>query len=109
MSEHIVPLRTYLKIFAALVLLTITTVGVDYIDIGAWNLVAAISIASIKALLVALYFMHLRYSERLTWVFVGVGILWLTVLIGITFDDVITRRWDSPPQHWPPATTLPSE
>lgn len=60
------------------------------------NNVAAITIAVGKALLVILYFMHVRYSDRLTWVFVGAGFFWLVILIGGTMDDVLTRPLLSP-------------
>jgi cytochrome c oxidase subunit 4 len=54
--------------------------------------VAALVIAVAKSTLVVLYFMHLRYSGRLTWVFAGAGVFWLLILLGGTMDDVITRR-----------------
>jgi len=50
-------------------------------------------IAACKALLVILFFMHVRYSSRLTWVFVGAGFFWLMILLALTLVDVLSRRW----------------
>lgn len=60
---------------------------------GGLNAVIALAIAVLKALLVILYFMHARYSSRLTWVFAGAGFFWLMILIGGTMDDFLTRNW----------------
>jgi cytochrome c oxidase subunit IV len=91
MSEHIVPVRVYVSIFAALISLTLLTVGVAMIDLGRLNIVAALTIATLKALLVLLYFMHLRYSTRLPWLAVAGGFFWLAVLILLSMSDVLTR------------------
>lgn len=93
MSEHIVPLKTYYAIFAALLAGTAVTVGVAFLDLGPMNTVVAITIAVIKALLVVLYFMHVKYSSRLTWVFAGAGFVWLVLMIGFTIADFDTRGW----------------
>ncbi|MFN0007847.1 MAG: cytochrome C oxidase subunit IV family protein [Planctomycetota bacterium] len=93
MSEHIVPLKTYYAIFAALLVGTAVTVGVAFLDLGPMNTVVAITIAVIKALLVILYFMHVKYSSRLTWVFAGAGFAWLVLMIGLTIADFDTRGW----------------
>ena len=66
MSEHVVPLKTYIGVFLALMALTALTTGVAYIDLGALNTVAALTIAVVKMLLVILYFMHARYATGLT-------------------------------------------
>jgi cytochrome c oxidase subunit IV len=93
-SNHVVSVKLYAVIFAALVVLTLTTTGAAYIDLGrGLNAVVALAIAIVKALLVILYFMHVRYSSRLTWVFVGAGFFWLLILIGGTMHDVLTRHW----------------
>ena len=93
MSAHIVPLKTYYAIFAALLGGTALTVWVSYFDLGPLNTVVAITIAVIKALLVVLYFMHLKYSSRLTWVFAVAGFVWLVLMIGLTIADFDTREW----------------
>ena len=66
--------------------------------------IVAMSIASAKALLVVLYFMHVRYSVRLTWVFVAAGLLWLAILIAITVGDYVGRGWEENPAGWTSAT-----
>jgi cytochrome c oxidase subunit 4 len=93
MSEHVVSTRTYYTIFATLMALTALTVGVATFDLGRLNVVAALAIAVVKATLVLLYFMHLRYSPRLTWLIVSVAFVWLAILIGLTMSDDLTRAW----------------
>jgi cytochrome c oxidase subunit 4 len=100
-SEPLVSVRAYLWVWFGLIILTLTTTGVAFVDLGAeWNSVAALVIAGAKATLVVLYFMHLRYSGKLTWVFAGAGVFWLLLLVGGTLDDVITRQ--RVPQTQPP-------
>jgi len=93
MAEHIVPVRIYLIIFVSLMVLTAVTVAVARLDLGSWNSIVALTIAVCKATLVVLYFMHIRYSSRLTWVFVGAGIIWLIILVSFTLSDYLTRGW----------------
>jgi cytochrome c oxidase subunit 4 len=93
MASHIVPTRTYYLIFAALMVCTYLTVRVAYFDLGAFNAVAALVIAVIKATLVVLFFMHVKYSTRLTWVVVAGSVLWLGILLALTFSDYLTRSW----------------
>ena len=93
MGEHIVSRKIYFAIFAALVVLTVITWSVAKIDLGRMNAVVALTIAVIKATLVVLYFMHVRYSSRLTWVFVGAGFFWLAIMVALTLGDYMTRGW----------------
>ena len=74
MSEHIVSVKLYLGIFVALLCLTALTTGVAYIDLGAFNTVAALAIAVVKMMLVILFLMHVKYSGRLTQVFILAGV-----------------------------------
>lgn len=90
-AGHQVPIRIYLAVFAALIAGTAITVWAGFQDFGALNTVIALAIAGIKATLVILYFMHVRYSKPLTWVFVGAGILWLGILITLTVSDYVSR------------------
>jgi cytochrome c oxidase subunit 4 len=92
-AGHRVPLRIYYTIFAALLVLTATTVYAAFFDLGPLNNVVAMTIAVAKALLVVLYFMHLRYSSRITWLFAGAGIAWLVILLALTVSDYISRGW----------------
>ena len=90
-SEHITPIPVYLLVFLALMVLTAVTVFVAFLDLGVLNDVAAMAIAVFKATLVVLYFMHVRYSTRLSKLVVVAGFLWLVILIGITLSDYFTR------------------
>ncbi len=85
--------RLYVAVFAALVFLTLVTVGVSYVDLGPLSVVVALTIAFTKALLVVLFFMHLRESSGVIWVVAGGGFFWLAILIGLTMSDVMTRGW----------------
>ncbi len=86
-------IKTYLAVFAALLLLTAATTAAAFVDLGRWNLAAALAIAFAKAALVGLYFMHLRHSSRLTLVFVAASLLWLSHMIVSSLSDYFTRNW----------------
>ncbi len=99
-SPHVVSINLYATIFGTLLLLTLATAGAAFIDLGGeLNSIVALTIALIKALLVLLFFMHLRYSSRLTWVFAGAGLFWLLILVTLTISDVLTREAISPLIH----------
>ena len=91
MSEHVVPVRVYVTIFALLLVLTAVTTSVAFVDLGRLNVVIMLTIAVTKATLVILYFMHVRYGDRLTWIVVASGFVWLLLLIGLTMSDILTR------------------
>ena len=94
MSEHIVQPRIYVTIFLALMVGTTVTVIAAFYDFpGPLNAVIALTIASIKATLVVLYFMHVRYSGRLIWLVIVAALLWLAIMFAITFSDYWTRAW----------------
>ena len=99
MSEPVTSRKVYYAIFAALLLLTYATVAVAKIDLGRFNTIAALTIAVTKAVLVVLFFMHVRYSTRLTKLVVVGGFVWLALLIGLTMADVATRGWIQIPPH----------
>jgi cytochrome c oxidase subunit 4 len=90
---HVVPVWIYVAIFAALMVLTAVTVAVAFVDLGRFNVAVALTIAIIKATLVLLYFMHLRYSSRLTLIFVAIALFWLGILIVLTVSEVVSRGW----------------
>ena len=92
-TDHIVPTRVYYLIFAALMVGTAITVGVAFVDLGPLNAVVALAIAVLKATLVVLFFMHVRYSSRLTWAVVLGSVFWLGLLLALTFSDYLTRSW----------------
>jgi cytochrome c oxidase subunit 4 len=93
MSEHIVPTRIYYGIFAVLMVCTAITVGVAFVDLGPLNTVVALSIAVLKAVLVVLFFMHVKYSTRLTWAVVVGSVFWLGIMLVLTMSDYLTRSW----------------
>jgi cytochrome c oxidase subunit IV len=83
--------KTYFLVFGALILLTLTTTGAAYLDLGVLNTPVALTIAIAKALLVMVFFMHLRHSDYLTWVFAGAGVLWLLHLLVFLLSDYLSR------------------
>jgi cytochrome c oxidase subunit IV len=93
MTSHILPVRTYLAVFVALMALLAATVAVNYLPLGQFNVVIALIIAVCKTFLVMLFFMHVRYSGRLIWIYVGVGFFWLGILLALTASDFLTRQW----------------
>ncbi|MEK6372738.1 MAG: cytochrome C oxidase subunit IV family protein [Acidobacteriota bacterium] len=90
---HVTPLWIYILVFLALALGTILTVAASRFDLGLWNTPIALIIATIKAILVILFFMHVIHSTRLTWVVIIAAFLWLGVLFVLTFADYLTRSW----------------
>ena len=94
MSEHIVPIKIYVIIFLSLLLGTGLTVVAAFVDFPwKFNTVVALTIATAKATLVVLYFMHVRYSMRLVWVIVASALFWMAILFALTFSDYLTRGW----------------
>ena len=93
MPEHILSKRVYYTIFAILLLCTYLTWQIAYFDLGRLNTVAALGIAVFKAVLVVLFFMHAKYSTRLTWVVAMAGMFWLGMLLALTMGDYVTRGW----------------
>ena len=91
MSAHIAPKSLYYWIFLALMVGTVLTVLAAKFDLGPLNNIVMLTIACGKALLVILFFMHVRWSTRLTWVVAGSGFLWLIIMFGITMSDYMSR------------------
>ena len=90
-QTHIDSVATYVKILLALLVLTGLTTAVAYVDLGVFSTVVALSIAVVKMLLVALFFMHVRHSTKLTKLVVAGGLLWLMILLLLTMTDFATR------------------
>jgi cytochrome c oxidase subunit 4 len=88
---RILPTRTYLSVGFALLILTAITVTISFIPLGGWNAVVAVGIASLKALLVALFFMHLLYDRKIYLIIFLVALIFLTVFIVLTMFDVLRR------------------
>lgn len=92
MSEHIVSVKSYITIWLALLVLTGLTAGIAFVDLGPFNTVVALVIATLKALLVVLIFMHVKYaSDRLTKVVLVSALFWLFLLLGLSLADYTTR------------------
>lgn len=106
-SHHIVPLRVYFGIIAVLFVLTGVTVWVAFQDFGALNNLIAVGIAVFKALLVVMYFMHLKYSARILWLYAGAGGIFFVIMIALMMTDYGSRSWQQQPAPWdtPPAVT----
>jgi cytochrome c oxidase subunit 4 len=93
MSGHVAPKGMYYSVFIALIIGTILTVVVASYDLGPFNNIVMITIACAKALLVVLFFMHVRWSSKLTWVVAGSGFVWLLIMFGLTMADYLSRGW----------------
>jgi cytochrome c oxidase subunit 4 len=89
--QHIVPTRVYYTIFGILMLCTYLTVQMAFIDLGRFNIVAALTIAVFKAVLVILFFMHVKYSPTLTKVVIVGAFFWLGIFLTLTMGDYLTR------------------
>ena len=92
-SVHVSPLSTYLTIFTALMVLSAITVGAAFVNLGSLNPVVALAIAGLKATLVILYFMHVKYSSRLTKLTVVLSLFFVAILFAETLMDYATRGW----------------
>jgi|tagenome__1003787_1003787.scaffolds.fasta_scaffold20976642_3 cytochrome c oxidase subunit 4 len=91
---------TLVKVFLSLIVLTFVTTLISYIDLGEWNIVVALIIAVFKASLVAWIFMGVRYTTSLTKLFVIAGLVWLSILILLTYSDYTSRNWNYQPKPW---------
>jgi cytochrome c oxidase subunit IV len=94
-EHHIVPKTTYYLIFLALMVGTALTWWVATIDLGMMNNVIMLTIAVTKATLVVLFFMHVKYSSKLTWVVIAGSVFFLLILFMLTMNDYLTRSWQS--------------
>jgi cytochrome c oxidase subunit 4 len=83
----------YYLVFLALIVGTILTVAAAKVDLGPLNNVVMLAIACTKATLVILFFMHVRWSTRLTWIVAMSGFFWLLILFGLGMSDYMTRGW----------------
>ncbi|HEV2176872.1 MAG TPA: cytochrome C oxidase subunit IV family protein [Terriglobia bacterium] len=107
MVGHVLSKKLYVTVFALLIALTALTTGVAYIDLGAYNTVAALAIAVVKASLVVLFFMHLKYTPGMTRIALAAAVGWLVILLALTLADFHTRSWTPVPQSWQ-ASTAPA-
>lgn len=91
--RHVTSLGTYFFIFGALMVLTVITVAVAYQDFGAWNVPIAFGIATLKATVVVLFFMHVIHSPKITAVILLGSVVFVAILFLLTFTDYISRFW----------------
>jgi cytochrome c oxidase subunit 4 len=93
--EHVIPARTNWVIYFLLLGLLVLTIAVAYVDLGPLGVPVALTIATVKAVLILLYFMHVRYSNKLVWIFSGATVYWLLILLALSFNDFWARGWFS--------------
>jgi cytochrome c oxidase subunit 4 len=92
--EKIISAKVYFTVWAALMCLTVTTAAVSYLDLGAFSIVLALIIATLKGSLVMLFFMHAKYiNVKATLLVILAGFFWLAILLLMTMSDYITRAW----------------
>jgi len=116
-APHADSLAIYIVIFVLLMALLVATIAIARFDLGSLNVVAALLIAVAKALLVILFFMHVRHNPRITWAFVAAGFFWLGILVTLTLTDYVSRNRPIPdslsqisPRNAPAAgSNLPSQ
>jgi cytochrome c oxidase subunit IV len=92
MSHHVSSLKTNYVIFGLLLALLVATVGCSYLPLGVLHFPIAMAIATAKAVLIILYFMHVRYSHKLTAIVVVSSFLWLGIMLAITLNDYMSRN-----------------
>ena len=90
---HVAPISMYLGVFAILLAGTAITVAVAFVDMGFMNTAVALAVAVTKATFVVLYFMHVRWASRLTWVVIAASIFWLLLMFSIGMTDYMSRDW----------------
>lgn len=94
MEQRHPTIRVYLTVWATLMaLLVVTVLAAIPRTLGGISTVIAMLIAATKAVLIVLYFMHVRYAHRTTWIFASAAFFWLLILLGLTFGDYLTRGW----------------
>ena len=94
MSAHIASKKLYITVWASLMVLTVLTASVSYLELGPFNIVLALVIATCKMLLVALFFMGIKYiSDKMTIVVIVAGLFWLFILLALSMTDYASRGW----------------
>lgn len=92
-TPHVIPVRTNLTVFGILLVLLVLTIGAAYMNLGILAIPVALTIATLKAVLILLYFMHVRFRPKLIWVFSGAAIFWLGILLALSMNDYLVRGW----------------
>jgi cytochrome c oxidase subunit IV len=107
MSEHVVPVKVYIAVWAGLLVLTALTTGVAYIDLGVFNTVVALAIAVAKMMLVVLFFMHVKYTPGIPRIVMVAAVFWLAIMMSLTLADELTRNWTPVAHPWGSGVLLP--
>lgn len=107
MSEHVVPVKVYIVVWAGLLVLTGLTTGVAYIDLGVFNTVVALAIAVAKMMLVVLFFMHVKYTPGIPRIVMVAAVFWLAIMMSLTLADELTRHWTPVAHSWGSGVLLP--
>jgi cytochrome c oxidase subunit 4 len=107
-GDHVVPVATYVAVFVALMVLTVLTVAASRVNLGAFNTPLALGIAVAKAVLVILFFMHVKYSPRIIALFLAAAFSWLFLMLVGTATDYISRSPVDPRPDRPVAPMVPS-
>ena len=92
-AEQTISRKTFVLVYVALLALLVLTYLASLLNLGFWGVVIAVGIAACKAVLIILYFMHVRVSSQLIWIVAGAGFLWLAIMLGLTLNDYISRGW----------------
>ena len=100
MANHVVPVKLYVTIVGCLFSLTVITVLAAFVELGVLNTPLALGIAILKATLVVLFFMHVRYNTPLMWVFAAAGFFMFLILLALLMQDYMTRDWERPPAEF---------
>jgi len=106
MSEHIAPLKLYFFVFFSLLILTLVTWQIAYIDLGRWNTVVALLIAICKASLVGAFFMHLRWSSSIIRLVLFAAVFWLAIMVTLTTGDFFSRSQVSHVRPWQASSSI---
>ena len=91
--EKVVQPKVYVRTCVALLALLALTWAIAYVDLGPFNLIVALAVAIAKALIIALFFMHIKGSSRLLHLAAVAGVIWLLIMISLTLGDYMTRGW----------------
>lgn len=101
-AHHVVPLKTYFAVFAALMVFTAITVGVAFVDLGPANNIVMLTIAAVKATLVIMFFMHVKYGTKLIPLVAASGFFFVMLMFVITMSDYMSRGWLGAGTPWRP-------
>ena|ERR1051326_88155 len=98
MRANIPSTKMDVRVLIALLVGLLLNIGLAFLDLGRFHAVLALTIAVVQAMLVILFFMHVRYGDRLIWLYVGAGFFWLAIMVSLAMSDYLSRGyWPSHP------------